>query len=171
MLVKIGGAGLNHLDVDLRAGVSRFPMAFPHIPGLELAGEIIGLGPGVEGWKVGDRVAPYLMGTDRSSTFARTGRENLAPTAFIGVTRPGAYAELSAIPVDHLIRTPDSMSDVEAAAFQIAFGTAHHMLFGRGRLRVGETVLINSVGSGIGSAAVQLARHAGATVIGTASRR
>jgi NADPH:quinone reductase-like Zn-dependent oxidoreductase len=71
--------------------------------------------------------------------------------------------------VKHLMRVPDELSDEAAAALQVAFGTAWHMLFTRGRLRAGETVLINSVGSGIGSAAVQLAHFAGATVIGNAS--
>ena len=66
------------------------------------------------------------------------------------------------------MRIPDELTDEAAAAMQIAFGTAWHMLFTRGRLRIGETVMINSVGSGIGSAAVQLARLAGATVIGNA---
>src|SRR5207249_5154259 len=69
----------------------------------------------------------------------------------------------------HLMRVPEELSDKAAAALQIAFGTAWHMLFTRGNLRAGETALINSVGSGIGSAAVQLARLAGATVIGNAS--
>ncbi len=101
--------------------------------------------------------------------FTRTGRENLAPVGFIGSTMPGGYAEYAAIPERHLVRTPDSMTDVEAAAFQIAFGTSYHMLFTRGELKMGETVLINSVGSGIGSAAVQLAKLAGAYVIGNAS--
>jgi alcohol dehydrogenase len=67
------------------------------------------------------------------------------------------------------VRIPDGVSYADAAATQIAFGTAFHMLFTRGRLAIGETVLINSVGSGIGSAAVQLAAMAGATIIGTSS--
>jgi NADPH:quinone reductase-like Zn-dependent oxidoreductase len=168
--VKVGACALNHLDVDLREGTSRWPLELPHIPGLELAGEIVEVGPGVsDRWGVGDRVAPYLMGTDPNDIFARTGRENLSPTGFIGFTMPGAYADFVCIPERHLVRTPEGMSDVEAAAFQIAFGTAYHMLFTRGRLRPGETVMVNSVGSGIGSAAVQLARHAGAVVIGNAS--
>ena len=138
--------------------------------GLELAGTIVSVGPGVsEEWKVGDRVAPYLMGTDPAHLMSRTGRENLSPSSFIGSSVPGGYAEYAAIPERHLVRTPDSMTDVEAAAFQIAFGTAYHMLFTRGELKMGETVLINSVGSGIGSAAVQLAHLAGAYVIGNAS--
>ena len=82
---------------------------------------------------------------------------------------PGGFAEYACVPERHLIRTPDAMSDVDAAAFQIGVATAYHMLFTRGELRAGETVLVNSVGSGVGSAAVQLARHAGAFVIGNAS--
>ena len=63
--VKVGACALNHLDVDLREGISRFPLELPHVMGLELAGEIVEVGPGVsDRWKVGDRVAPYLMGPD-----------------------------------------------------------------------------------------------------------
>jgi NADPH:quinone reductase-like Zn-dependent oxidoreductase len=81
----------------------------------------------------------------------------------------GGYAEQLVCSVGHLLRVPDELSDDAAASLQIAFGTAWHMLFTRGRLGPGETVLINSVGSGIGSAAVQLAHLAGATVLGNAS--
>ena len=170
VVVKVGACALNHLDVDVREGISRFPLELPLIMGLEIAGTISSLGPGVsDEWKVGDRVAPYLMGTDPQHLMSRTGRENLSPASFIGVSLPGGYAEYAAIPERHLVRTPDSMTDVEAAAFQIAFGTAYHMLFTRGELKMGETVLINSVGSGIGAAAVQLAHLAGAFVIGNAS--
>jgi NADPH:quinone reductase-like Zn-dependent oxidoreductase len=170
VVVKVGACALNHLDVDFREGISRFPLELPLIMGIELAGTIVSVGSGVsEQWQVGDRVAPYLMGTDPASVLSRTGRENLAPVSFIGSSVPGGYAEYAAIPERHLVRTPDSMTDVEAAAFQIAFGTSYHMLFTRGELKMGETVLINSVGSGIGSAAVQLAKLAGAYVIGNAS--
>jgi NADPH:quinone reductase-like Zn-dependent oxidoreductase len=170
VVVKVGACALNHLDVDFREGVSRFPLELPLIMGLEIAGTIVSRGPGVsEEWKEGDRVAPYLMGTDHRHVMSRTGRENLSPSAFIGASLPGGYAEYAAIPERHLVRTPDSMTDVEAAAFQIAFGTSYHMLFTRGELKMGETVLINSVGSGIGAAAVQLASLAGAFLIGTAS--
>lgn len=170
VVVKVGACALNHLDVDMREGISRFPLELPLIMGLELAGTIVSRGPGVaEHWKEGDRVAPYLMGTDPGHVMSRTGRENLSPSDFIGATIPGGYAEYVAIPERHLVRTPDSMTDVEAAAFQIAFGTSYHMLITRGELKLGEIVLINSVGSGIGAAAVQLAHLAGAFVIGNAS--
>jgi len=79
VVVKVGACALNHLDVDFREGISRFPLELPLIMGLELAGTIVSRGEGVsDEWKVGDRVAPYLMGTDPASVFTRTGRENLA---------------------------------------------------------------------------------------------
>ena len=167
--IAVKACALNHLDVDFREGISRFPAEPPVIFGLELAGEIVEVGADVQGWAAGDRVAPYLMGIDLLTHYARTGRENLAAIDFIGVTRPGGYAEYCCVPESHLVRIPDGVSYDDAAATQIAFGTAFHMLFTRGRLAIGETVLINSVGSGIGSAAVQLASMAGATIIGTSS--
>src|SRR4029077_12717014 len=102
--------------------------------------------------------------------FCRTGRESLCLTAgFISFSTSGGDAEPLAGSARQLRRIPGELGDRHAAALQIAFGTAWHMLFTRGRLQIGETVMINSVGSGIGSAAVQLARLAGATVIGNAS--
>ena len=167
--IAVKACALNHLDVDFREGTSRFPAEPPVIFGLELAGEIVEVGSDVQGWQAGDRVAPYLMGIDLLNHYARTGRENLAAIDFIGVTRPGGFADFCCVPESHLVRIPDGVSYDDAAATQIAFGTAFHMLFTRGRLAIGETVLINSVGSGIGSAAVQLASMAGATIIGTSS--
>jgi NADPH:quinone reductase-like Zn-dependent oxidoreductase len=124
----------------------------------------------VTGWEVGERVMPYLMATCGECVYCCTGRESLCLDAgFIGFSTSGGYAEKLACSVRHLIRIPDSLSDEAAAATQIAFGTAWHMLFTRGRLAPAERVMINSVGSGIGSAAVQLAHLAGAFVIGNAS--
>ena len=168
--IDITASALNHLDVDVREGVSRFPIELPFILGVEVVGRIRELGDGVEGWQVGDRVMPYLMDTCGDCRFCRTSRESLCLTpGFISFSTSGGYAEQLVCSVGHLLRVPDELSDEAAAALQIAFGTAWHMLFTRGRLVAGETVLINSVGSGIGSAAVQLAHLAGATVLGNAS--
>ena len=168
--VDIAACALNHLDVDVREGTSRFPVEPPFILGVEVVGRISALGDGVEGWQVGDRVMPYLMDTCGECRFCRTGRESLCLSpGFISFSTTGGYAERIAVPATQLMRVPDELTDEGAAALQIAFGTAWHMLFTRGRLQLGETVLINAVGSGIGSAAVQLAHLAGATVIGTAS--
>jgi NADPH:quinone reductase-like Zn-dependent oxidoreductase len=170
VLIDIAASALNHLDVDIREGVSRFPVEPPFILGVEAVGRIAALGDGVEGWQIGDRVMPYLMNTCGRCRYCRTGRESLClDTGFIGFSTSGSYAEKLVCPTGHLIAVPEELSDEAAAALQIAFGTAWHMLFTRGRLAPGETVMINSVGSGIGSAAVQLASHAGATVIGNAS--
>jgi NADPH:quinone reductase-like Zn-dependent oxidoreductase len=115
-------------------------------------------------------VMPFLMAHCGECVFCRTGRESLCTSAgFISFSTSGGYAEQLVCPTKHLMRVPDELSDEAAAATQIAFGTAWHMLFTRGGLKPGEWVMINSVGSGIGSAAVQLAHLAGANVIGNAS--
>jgi 2-desacetyl-2-hydroxyethyl bacteriochlorophyllide A dehydrogenase len=170
VLVDITASALNHLDVDVREGVSRFPVELPFVPGVEVVGRIAALGEGVEGWQAGDRVMVMLMDTCGECRFCRSGRESLCTAAgFVSFSTSGGYAEKLACSARQLVRIPDGLGDEAAAAVQIAFGTAWHMLFTRGRLTIGETVLINSVGSGIGSAAVQLARLCGATVIGNAS--
>ena len=172
VVIDVTATALNHLDCDVRDGTSRFPIAFPHILGVEPVGRIASLGEGVEGWSVGDRVAAYLIATCGICLYCRTGRESLctAPDWFISMGTGGGYAEQVTCKASQLIPIPDAVSDVEAAASNIAFGTAWHMLVTRARLRPGETVLVNSVGSGIGSAAVQIAKHAGAFVLGTSSR-
>ena len=170
VVLDILASALNHLDVDVREGVSRFPVEPPFVLGVEVVGRISALGEGVTGWEVGERVMPYLMDTCGHCIYCKTGRESLCLAAgFISFSTSGGYAEKLACSTRHLIRVPEELSDEAAAATQIAFGTAWHMLFTRGRLGPGERLMINSVGSGIGSAAVQLAGLAGAFVIGNAS--
>ena len=170
VVLDILASALNHLDVDVREGVSRFPVEPPFVLGVEVVGRISALGEGVTGWEVGERVMPYLMDTCGHCIYCKTGRESLCLAAgFISFSTSGGYAEKLACSTRHLIRVPEELSDEAAAATQIAFGTAWHMLFTRGRLGPGERLMINSVGSGIGSAAVQLAALAGAFVIGNAS--
>ena len=170
VLIRNRASALNHLDIDVREGISRFPVAFPHIPGVEVAGEIVEVGEGVTGWAPGDRVNPYIMGTCGECRFCRSGRESLCLTpGFISFSTGGGYAEMLVCPARQLVRIPDGVSFEDAAALQVAFATSWHMLFTRAELKAGETVMINSVGSGIGSAAVQLAKLAGAYIIGNAS--
>jgi NADPH:quinone reductase-like Zn-dependent oxidoreductase len=167
--LDILASALNHLDVDVREGVSRFPVEPPFVLGVEVVGRVSALGEGVTGWALGERVMPYLMDTCGHCLYCKTGRESLCLAAgFISFSTSGGYAEKLACSTRHLIRVPGELSDEAAATTQIAFGTAWHMLFTRGRLGPGETVMINSVGSGIGSAAVQLGKLAGAFVIGNA---
>ena len=172
VVVDVTASALNHLDVDVREGTSRFPIAFPHTLGVEPVGRVAALGEGVDGWSVGDRVAVYLIATCGTCIYCRTSRESLctAPDWFISMGTGGGYAEQVTCKATQLIPIPEGVTDVEAAASNIAFGTAWHMLITRAKLRAGETVLVNSIGSGIGSAAVQIAKLAGAVVIGTSSR-
>jgi NADPH:quinone reductase-like Zn-dependent oxidoreductase len=170
VLLDVTACALNHLDVDIVAGISRFPVEPPFIPGIEVVGRVAEVGDGVTEWRAGDRVMPYLMAPCGRCRYCETGRESLClQPGFISFSTSGGYAEKLACDQQHLIRVPEELSDDAAAALQVAFATSWHMLFTRGNLRAGEVVLVNSVGSGIGSAAVQLAKFAGAYVIGTAS--
>jgi len=169
VLVRVRACALNHLDIDVRQGVSRLPIRLPHILGREIAGEIAALGAEVEGYRVGDRVMVAARQNCGRCLYCRTGRDNLCPHGLRpGLESPGGYAEFVQAPASALIPIPTNVGFAQAAATQIAFGTAWHMLINRGALRLGETVLVNAVGSGIGSAAVQIARIAGATVIACA---
>lgn len=143
VLVRVRAAALNRADVLQRRG--RYPAppgAAQDIPGLEFAGEVAGLGGEVRGWRVGQRV--------------------------FGITSGGAQAEYVAVPDSALAAVPDNLDWVGAAAVPEAFITAHDALFTQGGLRPGERVLIHAAGSGVGLAAAQLARAAGARVFGTA---
>ena len=127
--IDIKSCGLNHLDVDVREGISRFPVNFPHTLGVEVAGDISDLGEGVEGWQVGDRVNPYIMAPCSACRYCRTGRESIClEPGFISFSMGGGYAEKVTVKADQLIRIPDQVSYEEAAALQVAFGTAWHML-------------------------------------------
>ena len=143
VLVRVRAAALNRADVLQRRG--RYPAppgAAQDIPGLEFAGEVAGLGREVHGWREGQRV--------------------------FGITAGGAQAEYVSVPESALAAVPVNLDWAEAAAVPEAFVTAHDALFTRGHLRPGERVLVHAAGSGVGLAAVQLARAAGARVFGTA---
>ena len=139
--VRVRAAGLNRADLLQRRGHYPAPPGWPaDIPGLEYAGEVEAV-RGTTRWKVGDRV--------------------------MGLVGGGAQAELVTVHADEALTVPDDLSFAEAAAIPEAFLTAYDALVARGRLRPGERVLIHAVGSGVGTAASQIAKHLGATVIGT----
>jgi NADPH:quinone reductase-like Zn-dependent oxidoreductase len=170
VLVRVEAAALNHLDIDLRKGTSRLPLDLPHVLGCEGVGRVVtAAGDATHRWSVGDRVMVLEETTCGRCDGCRRGRQNLCEdTVWIGVGRQGAYAELIAVPADGLIPLPETRSAEEWAAVQGAFGTAWHVLMSRGRLTAGEWVLVNAVGSGVGSAALQVSLLAGAHVIATA---
>ena len=171
VLVRVRAAGINHVDLDIRAGVSRFPVSFPHILGLEYAGEVAAVRqPESQSKesriKEGDRVWVSTRVACESCEYCLTGRDHLCR---VGPRAPGGYCELVSVPVSCVHPLPSHASFDDAAAAQVAFGTAWHVLMTRAALRAGDTVLIQAAGSGIGSAGIQVAHLAGATVITTAS--
>ncbi len=169
-LVRVRAVGINHVDLDHRAGTSRIPVQFPHILGREFAGEVAGLNGSSE-FKEGDRVWITCRIPCRKCELCLAGRDNLClREGYFGLDIPGGYAEYVCVPIANLNALPPSVSFENAAAAQIAFGTAWHVLISRGFLQAGQTVLIQAAGSGIGSAGVQVAKLAGASaIIATAS--
>ena len=169
-VVRVRAVGINHVDLDVRAGTSRIPLTFPHILGREFAGEIAAIGDPASPLKEGDRVWVSCRIPCATCEFCLTGRDNLCERGgYFGMDLPGGYAEYVKVPLSSLQPLPPHVSFQDAAASQIAFGTAWHVLINRGGLRAGHTVLIQAAGSGIGSAAVQVAKLAGATIFATAS--
>jgi NADPH:quinone reductase-like Zn-dependent oxidoreductase len=170
VVVKVAATALNHLDVVQRNGWYQMPgFTFPHIAGMDVVGEIVAVGAEVERVKVGDRVVvdPSLSEVPDGSTLAGMG-DLYGDLGIIGATVAGGYAELCLAPDTHVHHLPDSMSWHHAVAFPTAWLTAHHALFAVGRLSAGETVMIHAAGSGVSMAGIQLAKHAGATVLATA---
>jgi len=142
VLVRVRAAAMNRADLLQRRGLYPPPPGFKEeIPGLELAGEIAALGEAVSGWRVGDRVMAIAAGE--------------------------AQAELAVVHERMLLRVPEGMSLEEAGALPEAGMTAHDALFTIGGVRPGGIVLIHAVGSGVATAALQIARAAGALTIGT----
>ncbi len=142
VLVRVRAAGLNRADLIQRRGQYPPPAGYsPNIPGLEFAGEVAEIGPDVSGFVPGERV--------------------------FGITAGEAQAELLLADVGGLARVPANLSFAEAAGVPEAYITAHDAIFTQAGLRTGESLLIHAVGSGVGLAALQLAKAAGAKTIGT----
>jgi putative PIG3 family NAD(P)H quinone oxidoreductase len=140
--VRVHAAGLNRADILQRLGHYPAPPGYPqNIPGMEFAGEVESIGDAVRAWKVGDRV--------------------------FGITAGGAQAELVVVPESNLARVPADLDWVKAGSMPEVFITAHDALFTRAGLHMGERVLIHAAASGVGTAAIQVAHAAGATVYGT----
>lgn len=168
VLLRVRACGINHVDLDIREGVSRFPLPFPHTLGIEVAGEVAVPDRADTRWKAGDRVTVNFILYCRNCVPCRSGQDNICEgRKMLGVGLPGGYAEYVVAPSHCLLPLPAGLSYEHAAATQVAFGTSWHMLITMAKLTAGESVLINSAGSGIGSAAVQIAKLIGARVLAT----
>jgi putative PIG3 family NAD(P)H quinone oxidoreductase len=142
VLIRVAAAGINRPDVLQRAGGYPPPPGASDIPGLEIAGDVVGLGDAVKGRKLGDRVMALVAG--------------------------GGYAEYCTAPAAQCLPIPKGLDMIEAAAIPETFFTVWSNVFDRGRLKAGESILVHGGSSGIGTTAIQLAKAFGARVFTTA---
>lgn len=140
--LRVTAAALNHADILMIDGRYQDMPPYPLVPGLEMAGVVDAVGPGVTGHAPGDRVA--------------------------AVAGHGGLAEMAVVPAARLLRLPNTMDDATAAAFQIAYGTAHLALGRRARLRAGETLCVLGAAGGVGLTAVEVGKAIGARVVAVA---
>jgi NADPH:quinone reductase len=139
--VKLEAAGVNYIDIYFRTGLYKAPM--PLTPGLEGAGTVMAVGPGVSDIKVGDRVC------------------------YTGV--PGSYAQMNSVPADRLVKIPDGLSFRDGAAAMLQGMTAHYLAVSTFPLKKGDSCLVHAAAGGVGLLLCQIASMRGATVIGTVS--
>jgi NADPH:quinone reductase-like Zn-dependent oxidoreductase len=169
VLLEMKAAALNHLDVWVRSGARERNIPLPHIPGSDGAGVIAQAGAAVGHLKAGDRVLISPGISCRHCAQCLSGHDNLCRDyRVLGVREEGTYAEFVALPAVNVLPIPDGMEFTEAAAVPLVFLTAWHMLVTLAKIRPGETVLVHGAGSGVGSAAIQIARLFHARVITTA---
>ena len=170
VLVRVGACGLNRLDLWTEQGSLPIPVQLPRIPGCEIAGEVVALGNGVTRWRVGDRVAVQSNLFCGECEFCARGRESICIRGeILGVHRNGGFAEFVAVPSSALVHLHETIPFETSAALTLAGSTAMHMLTSRVRVRSGDWVLVIGGASGVGSAAIQIAKGLGAYVISTGS--
>lgn len=170
VLIRVKAASINHLDIWVREGNPAYKIALPHVLGNDIAGEVAAVGPGVSPADLprGSRVLVCPGISCWKCFWCKSGRDNLCEGyAILGADGGwGGYAELAAVPACNVLEIPaDSMSYEEAASFPLTFLTAHHMLKTLAGAGPGQTVLVNGAGSGVGVAAIQIAKALGARVI------
>jgi len=167
--IRTHAIALNHIDVWGWRGMAFAKRKLPLVVGAEASGEIAAVGAGVAGFKAGDPVTPYGALTCGKCRACQEGRDNLCEVVngVTGFHVDGFARDLYNYPARLVVRAPRGVSPTDAACAPLTFATVVHMLFDNAKLQPGETVLVHAGGSGIGSAAIKLAKHVGATVITT----
>jgi NADPH:quinone reductase-like Zn-dependent oxidoreductase len=169
VLVKMIGVSINHLDLFVRAGMPGVKLPLPLVPGCDGIGEIAALGSGVAGLAMGQRVVVEPGRSSGTSAHDRAGNDHLSDDYQIrGEHFDGLAREYVAVESRFALPLPAGVDPVRAAAVPLVFLTAWGMLVTRARVQPGEVVLVIGGTSGVGSAAIQIARDAGARVIATA---
>jgi NADPH:quinone reductase-like Zn-dependent oxidoreductase len=168
--VRVGAVAMNHVDLWVRRGLPHLKLTYPFLLGADVAGTVDQVGIGVTGVAVGDEVVVNPGHSCGRCRECLSGRDNLCRQfALMGEDRPGGYAEKLVVPAVNIVPRPPELTVEEAAALPVTFLTAWQMLTRKARVQPGEDVLVMAAGSGVGTAAVQIAKLQGARVIATAS--
>ncbi len=167
--VRVRACALNYLDIWVRRGWPGLRLEMPHWCGADVAGEVAETGPGVQGWRAGERVVVDPGITLGEDEYTRRGEDSVSPGyRILGEHRRGGAAEFVVVPAANLHRLPAGIGFPEAAAPLLVGLTAWRMLIHRAALRPAETVLVVGAGGGVNSMAIQVARLAGARVFAVA---
>jgi len=170
ILVEVRAAALNHLDLWVIRGRDSDHRPDPHVLGADAAGVVLEADPGVEGVAVGSEVILNPGLSCGQCEFCRQGEQSLCVSyGILGLSRSGAFAQRIAVPARNVHPKPTHLDFVQAAALPLDHLTAWRMLFTRGGLTAGQTVLIHGIGGGVALAALQLAKLCGAMVVVTSS--
>ncbi|OLB03426.1 MAG: alcohol dehydrogenase [Candidatus Rokuibacteriota bacterium] len=168
VVVRVRACGLNHVDMLLLDGRFPPPEGLPHVNGCEVTGTLESVGAAVTGLAPGARVVVFPGFACGSCEYCLRGERTVCVRyGYLGAHRDGGYAELVKAPAANILSLPDAISFETGAALPMAMLTSWHALIARAGLSPGQTVLVQAAGSGVGSAAIQIARLVGARVIAT----
>jgi NADPH:quinone reductase-like Zn-dependent oxidoreductase len=168
--VRVRAVAVNHLDLWIRRGLPGLRVTFPHRLGSDVAGEVDAVGPGARKVRVGDRVVVNPGLSCGTCERCLSGRDPLCRDyAILGEHTSGGYARHIVVPDANVLPWPGELGFTEAAAVPLVFLTAWHMVVDKGEVRPGQVVLVHAAGSGVSSAAIQIAKLFGAMVIATTS--
>jgi NADPH:quinone reductase-like Zn-dependent oxidoreductase len=168
VIVRVRACALNHADLLLLDGRFPPPQGLPHVNGCEVTGTLETLGPEVKGLTRGQRVMVFPGFACGQCEYCLIGERTVCLRyGYLGAHRDGGYAELVKVPAENVLPLSDSISFEDGAAVPLAMLTSWHGLVAQCVLRPGQTVLVHAAGSGVGSAAIQIAKLMGARVITT----
>jgi NADPH:quinone reductase-like Zn-dependent oxidoreductase len=168
VVVRVRACAINHVDLLLLDGRFPPPEGLPHVNGCEVTGVVEALGAGVDGVTPGQRVILFPGFSCGRCEFCLRGERTVCLRyGYLGAHRDGGYAELVKAPAENVLPLPDGVTFEQGAAVPLAMLTAWHGLVARADVRPGQTVLVHAAGSGVGSAAIQIARLCGARVMAT----
>lgn len=168
ILIRVLAASINHIDIHFRRGLPGVKSPLPHIPGSDAVGVIEDVGTNVQDFNIGDTVIMDPSTSCGICEFCKKGMINYCPKAgILGRETDGAYAEYFALAAENAIKVPQAVDPLNAVAAPLVYVTAWSMVVTKANLQKNQTILVMGAGSGVGTAAIQIAKMIGATVFTT----